>query len=234
MNRELSWLMEPAPHRTLAAFRASGALAKLLPEGDALYGIQQNPTHHPEVCTGAHIELCLEMAERLGLTPAARFAVLVHDLGKALTPANELPRHVGHERHGLTPVAAVCARFHLDERTTRLALLMCEFHLQVHRVLIARSRSLLHFLVDNGLEQDRALLEELAGACEADMRGRLGLSERPYPQGQVLREAHSALQQVPTLAGYGPSTRQGDMRHKERLGAIRQVLDRTRPGPSSH
>lgn len=220
---KLSWLMQPHPHQHLAALRRSGELAALLPEVDRLYGVPQNPEHHPEVCTGLHTELCLARAEDANADFAARFAVLVHDLGKGLTPVDELPKHVDHETRGLLPVREVCLRFNLDENVTRLALLVCEWHLHAHRTLEMRSTSLLKMTEATGLETDRTLRMGFIAACRADALGRLGKENRPYYQGQLLEAACEALEAGPPATGAPLTTREGQLRHNERLRLVRPI-----------
>lgn len=232
MTQDLIWLMQPRPDQTLAEMHRSGLLAQTLPEVDALYGVFQNEVHHPEKCTGIHTEMCLHMAERLGLSFRARVAVLLHDLGKALTPKDELPKHVDHETNGLAPVAAVCSRLGLDASVTRLALLTCEFHLHAHRTLEMRSKSLVKFLSQTGLETDAALFADFVGACEADKRGRLGKMEAVYVMGNAMRAAHVALQDLPMLPGLPLDTHEGGLRYRARLTAVRNATAAFRPGNS--
>lgn len=225
--KHLTWLFEPAPHRALAALHASGELARVLPEVEALYGVPQVALYHPEIDTGIHIEMCLQVAEEMQLSPAARFAVLVHDLGKALSPKKELPKHVDHERRGILPVERVCERLGAPLAFEKLALLVCERHLQCHIVLQARSRTVVQFLNETGMEFDAALLGDFTGACEADARGRGGaLMARPYRQRQFLLEARRAIEPLPMPAGTTSlcETLQAQDRHRDRLNAIRPLM----------
>ncbi|MCC5612633.1 HD domain-containing protein, partial [Nostoc sp. CHAB 5834] len=195
--QNLAWLEGTGAAAALRSMRASGQLAELLPEVDALYGVPQNPEHHPEVCTGLHTEMCLDMAERLNATPAAKFAVLMHDLGKALTPKNELPKHIDHENRGIEPVTEVCNRLGAPQDMRELALAVCEYHLDAHRSLIMRSQSVLRFTERTGLLKGTQYAEDFLVACEADARGRLGKEENPYPQGKFLRRVLNALDFLP-------------------------------------
>lgn len=223
---QLEWLFEPKPHESLAILHRTGDLALVLPEVEALYGVPQSPEHHPEIDTGIHTEMCLQVAEELQLSHAARFAVLVHDLGKALTPKNEWPRHLGHERGGLKPVEAVCERLAVPPYYEKLALLVCEHHLMMHRILEVRATTVVQFLADTGMEQDPTLLSDFVGACEADKRGRLGHMHRGYRQGLFLREARRALEPLPMLPGTTPQDidREVQERHNARLGAVRPLM----------
>jgi tRNA nucleotidyltransferase (CCA-adding enzyme) len=219
----LNWLNGSAPHNELLRLRASGELREFLPEVDALFGVPQAPEHHPEIDTGQHLVFCLEIAQRLNASPAARFAVLVHDLGKALTPADELPRHIDHERCGLVPVARLCDRFGVPGYWRKLALLVCEFHLNAHRAVEMRTKSTLKLLSDTGMETDATLLDDFVVACESDKRGRLNKTENDYPQGRYLRQAAFALRGL-TMAPGTPLDGHGVQRHhRARLDAVNVV-----------
>lgn len=219
----LQWLTRIDASVILRDLQRSGALADILPEVAALYGVPQNPDHHPEVCTGLHTEMCLDMAARLNASTAAKFAVLVHDLGKALTPEEEWPKHVDHETKGLVPVAAVCDRLAVPAYWRKLALMVCELHLHAHRAFEMRSKSMLKFLSDSGLETDSALLEDFLVACEADKRGRLCKEEKPYLQGQFIREAAARLQGLYMAPGTLISDAASQSLHRARLDAVREA-----------
>lgn len=228
---KLSWLFEPKPHEALAALYRSGDLAQMLPEVHALYGVPQVAEHHPEIDTGVHIEMCLQVAEDLELSPAAKFAVLVHDLGKALTPRSEWPRHFEHERRGVPPVEAICERLAVPPAFERLALLVCEHHLMMHRILEARATTVVQFLADTGMERDATLLADFTGACEADKRGRLGLMHKVYRQGAFLRDARRAIEGLPLPAGTSPQDIDPAIqkRHRERLDVVRPLMHKYLP-----
>lgn len=220
MTELLDLLSADKPGKALLSLHASGALAKSLPEVDRLFGVPQRPEHHPEVDTGVHVAMCLDMAQRLNATEAARFAVLLHDLGKGLTPVGELPMHVDHEKRGLEPVAALCDRMAVPGYWRKLALLVCEYHLHAHRAFEMRSKSMLKLLNETGLESDSTLLEDFLIACEADKRGRLGKEDSDYPQGQYVREAAKALQSIPMAPGTRIEGRETQERHRIRLEAV--------------
>lgn len=221
MNIIFELLRPPAPGKLLQEWHNNGDLARWLPEVDRLFGVPQNPTHHPEVDTGVHIAMCLDMADRLNASEAARFAVLVHDLGKGLTPPSEWPMHVDHENLGLEPVRQVCDRLGVPRYWKKLALLVCEFHLHAHRAFEMRSKSMLKLLSETGLETDPQLLEDFVTACEADKRGRLGKTEAPYLHGQFLRQATAALQGLYMAPGASLDNRQAQELYKARLDAVR-------------
>ena len=190
-------LAEPAPSAFVRALRQCGALRVVFPEVDALYGVPQRAEYHPEVDTGTHVELVLDMAARLApRDDLVGWCALVHDLGKALTPADELPRHVMHEHRGVEPVRAICARLKVPAEHAALAELVCRFHLDAHRALELRPATVLELFerLDSFRRQDR--LQRFLLACEADKRGRLGLADLPYPQAEFLRAAHAAARAI--------------------------------------
>ena len=189
-------LGERDPAVFVEVLRDCGALAALLPEVDALFGIPQPEAHHPEVDSGIHTLMVLEQAAALSADTAVRFAALVHDLGKATTPAAELPRHIAHEHRGVPLVRALCERLKVPNRHRDLALRVCEFHLLCHRAQELRGKTLLKLLRATGALRQPALLEDFLLACEADARGRLGLEDRPYPQAAYLRRALAAASAV--------------------------------------
>ncbi len=186
-------LAAPAPSAFLRTLRDCGALAVVLPEVDALYGIPQRAEYHPEVDTGTHVELVCDMAARLAPgDDTVGFAALVHDLGKALTPSEVLPGHIGHERAGVAPLRALCERLKVPTAHRQLAEAACREHLNVHRFDQLRA-STVHDLIarcDGFRRPER--IDPLATVCEADARGRTGLEDRAYPQGDALRAAHAA------------------------------------------
>ena len=190
-------LAEPMPSAFVRALRECNALRVVFPEVDALYGVPQRAEYHPEVDTGTHIELVLDMAARLApRDDLVGWCALVHDLGKALTPADELPRHVMHEHRGVAPVRAICARLKVPAEHAALAELVCRFHLDAHRALELRPATVLELFekLDSFRKRDR--LQRFLLACEADKRGRLGLADLPYPQADFLRAAHAAARAI--------------------------------------
>ncbi|HET6395834.1 MAG TPA: multifunctional CCA addition/repair protein, partial [Pseudoxanthomonas sp.] len=186
-------LAAPRPSAFLATLRACGALAAVLPEVDALYGVPQRAEFHPEVDTGRHQELVSDMAARLAPgDDLVGFAALTHDLGKALTPQRVLPRHIGHEQAGLAPLAALCERLRVPQEHRRLAEAVCREHLNVHRLGELRDRTVYELLERCDAFRRPERVPRIALACEADKRGRLGSAEADYPQGAELRRLHAA------------------------------------------
>ncbi|MEX2963515.1 multifunctional CCA addition/repair protein [Microbulbifer sp. TYP-18] len=186
-------LVEADPDVFVRVLRECGALSVLLPELDRLFGVPQPRQHHPEIDTGEHVLLALSAA------PAelpVRFAVLLHDLGKGVTPPEMLPAHRGHEVAGLPLVRAVCERWRTPRELTTLALGVCQYHLHCHRALTLRPQTLMKLL--RGLDALRRSqrFENFLQACEADARGRRGLGERDYPQVDFLRRVRQAAAEV--------------------------------------
>ena len=194
-------LAEPQPSAFLRVLRACGALAVLFPEVDAVYGVPQRAEFHPEIDTGAHLELVLDAAA--GLAPGndvVGFCALVHDLGKALTPADELPRHIGHEHRGVAPLRALAARLKVPTEHAALAEQVCREHLNAHRAFELKPATVLKLLGTLDALRRPARLELFLAACEADKRGRLGHAQDAYPQAAYMRAARAAAAAVDAAA----------------------------------
>ncbi len=185
-------LSESQPGRFIETLRACGALARIFPELDRLFGVPQPPGHHPEIDTGVHTLLALEQAVRLGADPVTRFAVLVHDLGKGATPPAEWPRHLGHEQRGAELVRTLCQRMHIPNMYRELGVLTARFHTHCHRALELRPKTLLNTLQGLDALRKPQRFGQFLMACEADARGRLGLEDRAYPQPELMRRALQA------------------------------------------
>lgn len=192
--QELSRALASArPSACLRTLRDCGALAALLPELDALYGVAQRAEYHPEVDTGLHVELVCDMAATLAPGDALiGFAALTHDLGKALTPADELPAHRMHEHRGLAPLQALCARLKVPAEHRQLAQIACREHLNVHRLFELKDATVIELLSRCDAFRKPVRIAQLATVCEADKRGRTGLRDAPYPQAGELLRLHAA------------------------------------------
>lgn len=175
-------LMSDAPQIYFQVLRDCGALKICFPEVDALFGVPQRADYHPEIDTGVHTLMALAQAARLQTSSAVRFAVLVHDLGKALTPNPVLPSHTGHEARGLPLIDALCARLKVPAQHQALARIVGEFHLDCHRANTHSPEVLLDRLQRMDAWRRHERLNEFLNACEADARGRTGLADRPYWQ----------------------------------------------------
>jgi len=185
-------LAEPAPAAWLRALRASGALARVFPELDALYGVPQPAKWPPEIDTGLHMELVIQAAARLTPEVRIRFAALMHDLGKGRTPRSRWPRHVGHEESGARLVEALATRLRVPADCRDLAMLAARWHGLVHRAQELRPRTILELLERCDAFRRPERFRELLVACEADHRGRGGgLGEHPYPQAELLRDSQA-------------------------------------------
>lgn len=190
-------LRSRTPSAFLRTLRDAGALRAVLPEVDALYGVPQRAEFHPEVDTGVHTELVCDMAATLAPgDDAVGFAALVHDLGKAATPADELPRHVMHEQRGVAPIIALCERLKLPAEHRELAVLCCREHLNVHRIDELKAATVHELIARCDGFRKPARIDQLATVCEADKRGRAGLADEPYPQAAALRRLHAAAMAV--------------------------------------
>ncbi|UIJ76605.1 multifunctional CCA addition/repair protein [Acinetobacter sp. SH20PTE14] len=189
-------LMEDHADEYFEVLRACGALKVLFPEIDALYGIPQRPEYHPEIDCGIHTMMSLQQACRANYSLDVRFAVLVHDLGKALTPVDELPRHIMHEERGVKPVTDVCDRMRVPTNTKQLAISVCKEHLKCHQALSLKPGTLWRLLQRMDVLRRPERVEAFVQACECDSRGRLGLEDRAYPQAQYVLDAMQVVRNI--------------------------------------
>jgi tRNA nucleotidyltransferase (CCA-adding enzyme) len=191
-------LMERAPARMLEVLRSVGALARLLPEVDALFGVPQPPAHHPEIDTGVHTLMVLDRCAASGQPLPVRYACLVHDLGKGTTPADVLPRHIGHEGRGEKLIRRVNERLRVPVDCGELALLTAREHTNIHASETLNAAAIMRLLERcDAFRRPERFLQMLA-ACECDASGRLGLEDRPYPQRARLAAALKTAQDVDT------------------------------------
>jgi len=202
-------LGEAVPSRFFEVLRECGALARVLPEVDALFGVPQPPQHHPEIDTGVHVLLVVDMAARLAADTRVRFAALTHDLGKGTTPRAEWPRHVGHDVRGAALVEQLCARLRVPNEYRELAVAVARHHLLCHRLPELRPGTVLELLEALDAFRRPERVELFGLACEADARGRAGLEEEPYPQRQALQRALHAARTVDTAAVAAQAAAQG-------------------------
>ncbi|MDM0024760.1 multifunctional CCA addition/repair protein [Variovorax saccharolyticus] len=191
-------LMEGSPSRMFELLRACGALPVLLPEVDRLWGVPQPEAHHPEVDTGVHLMMVLDMAARLAAPLGVRFACLVHDLGKGTTPADALPRHIGHEQRSAKLLRAVCERWRVPVEVRELADVVAREHGNIHRSADLNAAALVRLLERCDAFRKPERFDDVLLACECDARGRLGLEDAPYPQRQRLLAALAAARAVAT------------------------------------
>jgi tRNA nucleotidyltransferase (CCA-adding enzyme) len=184
-------LRSKQPSAFLRSLHQADALRAILPEVEALYGVPQRADYHPEVDTGVHVELVCDMAAALAPgDDLIGFAALCHDLGKAMTPTDELPRHVMHEQRGIDAVIALSLRLKVPAEHRELAVIACREHLNVHRLAELKDATV-HALISrcDGYRKP-ARIDQLTVVCEADNRGRTGFADRAYPQANELRRLH--------------------------------------------
>ena len=229
-------LMEAQPSRMFAVLRDCGALARLLPELDRLWGVPQSVEHHPEVDTGVHVMLVLDLAARLQASLPVRFACLMHDLGKGTTPSDVLPRHIAHEERSVRLLKGVCARLRIPVECKELAEVVAREHGNIHRSAALNAAAIVRLLERCDAIRKPARFTDILLACECDARGRLGLHDTPYPQAARLAAALTRAQSVATdlvaasaqLAGASGS-KIGEWIHKARVQAVAADLDGAAP-----
>lgn len=220
-------LMEEKPSRMFYTLRETGALARILPEVDGLFGVPQRADFHPEVDTGVHTMMVIDYAAGRGYGLPVRFAALTHDLGKATTPPAQWPRHTGHEARSVELVQALCERIRVPNDCRELGLLSARYHGDLHRALELNPSTVLKILERVDAFRRRRRFEDLLAACESDFRGRAGYRDAPYPQAERMRRALTAAQGVDAgaLARQGGSPDAIRVRvHDARLAAIKQTL----------
>jgi tRNA nucleotidyltransferase (CCA-adding enzyme) len=234
LTAERSWkeisraLMEDHPQVFIQVLRDCGALKELMPEVDALFGVPQPETHHPEIDTGLHTLSVLEQSALLKQPLTVRWACLLHDLGKGLTPEEEWPRHIAHEHNGLKLIKAVNERFKVPKDCQELALLVGQYHTHGHRALELKASTLLELLQSFDVYRRPQRFEEFIAACEMDARGRKGLEQRSYPQADYLRGAAKAAREVavqPLLEQGFKGPELGEALKRERLKALKAYKD---------
>jgi tRNA nucleotidyltransferase (CCA-adding enzyme) len=185
-------LCECSPDVFIETLKSCGALAVLLPEVEALFGIEQRADFHPEIDTGIHTLMALQQSALLTNKATIRFTVLVHDLGKAITPKEILPRHTGHEARGLPLVKQVCDRLKVPNQHRQLAMVVTEYHLMCHKSLEFKPENLLKLLTVIGALKSAEKLDDFLLCCMADAKGRKGLEKQEYAPNRYLREAREA------------------------------------------
>jgi tRNA nucleotidyltransferase (CCA-adding enzyme) len=189
-------LMEARPSRMFEVLRSCGALAVLLPEVERLWGVPQRPDYHPEVDTGVHVMMVVDMAAQLGQPLPARFAALSHDLGKGLTSADVLPRHLGHEQRSVDLLGPLCERLRVPSECRDVAMLVAQYHGDLHRYAELRAETRLARLEACDALRRPQRFEQILQACEADFRGRLGWQDRSYEAAAQWRRALATVNAV--------------------------------------
>lgn len=191
-------LVENQPVLFFTVLRDCGALARVFPELDRLYGVPQPENYHPEIDSGVHTMMVLEQACRLSSDPTVRFAALVHDLGKGTTPEEEWPAHRDHEERGVELIKRLCQRYRIPKKYRELAVIVARYHLDCHRVSEMRPGTIVDKLeaLDAFRRPDR--FEQFLLACEADAHGRKGLEDVDYPQARRFRALLAAANHIDT------------------------------------
>ena len=189
-------LMEAKPSRMFEVLRDCGALQKILPELDKLWGVPQPPQHHPEIDTGVHVMMVIDYAAKQNFSLPIRFAALMHDLGKGTTPADTLPRHIGHEIRSVDLLKDVCKHLRVPNDCKELAHIVAKFHGKLHQASKMRADTLLEFLMDLDAIRQPARFADFLKACECDSRGRTGLENCDLAEAKLLEKVLQAALKV--------------------------------------
>ncbi|MCP5230007.1 multifunctional CCA addition/repair protein [Accumulibacter sp.] len=222
-------LMEDRPSRMFAVLRECGALARLLPELDRLFGVPQRAEQHPEIDTGVHVMMVIDQSAQRRCALAVRFAALLHDLGKGSTPDADRPRHPGHEARSVELASVVCARLKVPVDCRDLAILVARHHGDVHRAAQLDAQDIVRLLENCDALRRPDRFEQLLAACACDFHGRLGFEDLPYPAPALLREALALARGVDAAAiarGCSDPARIGVQVHAARVAAVGQGLAR--------
>jgi tRNA nucleotidyltransferase (CCA-adding enzyme) len=185
-------LMEQKPSRMFEVLRACGALQKILPELDKLWGVPQPPQHHPEIDTGVHVMMVIDYAAKQNFSLPIRFAALVHDLGKGTTPADILPRHIGHEIRSVDLLKNVASRLRVPNDCKELGTIVAKFHGKLHQVLKMKPSTLVELLTELDAFRQPDRFMDFLKACECDSRGRTGLENCALPETELILSALEA------------------------------------------
>nr|WP_264302231.1 multifunctional CCA addition/repair protein [Vibrio harveyi] len=215
------------PDVFLSVLRDCGALAVVLPEIDALFGVPQPEKWHPEIDTGIHTLMVAEQAAKLSDSLPVRFAAQVHDLGKGITPEKEWPSHKMHCHTGLKLIKKLCDRVRVPNEFRDLALMVCEQHSNIHRAAELKPQTVIKILNKFDVWRKSERLQDILICCQADHAGRKGLELQPYPQAELFMQAYKAAASVDVQAiikdGFqGPAIR--DEQEKRRVEAVRIAL----------
>ena len=220
-------LMEDRPSRMIAVLRECGALSRLLPELDRLFGVPQRADFHPEIDTGVHVLMALDHAARQGYALAVRFAVLLHDLGKGETLAADLPRHPGHEARSVSLAESVCARLRTPAECRDLARLVARYHGDIRRGPLLRAATIATLLENADALRRPQRFRQLLDACLCDHHGRLGWQDKLPPAPELFETALVALRAVDAAAiarSCRDSTQIAARLHQARVAAVKQAL----------
>lgn len=219
-------LMEKTPSLFFTTLRSCGALAKIMPEVDALFGVPQPEKYHPEIDCGVHTLMVVDDAARHDYALEVRFAALTHDLGKATTPRHEWPRHIGHELRSVSLVKALAERLRATGECRDLALLAARYHGDIHRAMELRADTIVKLFQSADAWRRPERFAQLLQACASDARGRAGSEHEPYPQADYLLRLLAVARALD--AGEIARSCQGsipDAVRQARIGAIREQME---------
>ena len=221
-------LMEDKPSRMFEVLRDCGALARLLPELDVLFGVAQRADYHPEIDTGIHTMMVVDQSAKRGFALPVRFAALTHDLGKGTTPADILPRHIGHEERSVNLSEKLCARLRVPGDCRDLALLMARYHGNVHRAADLKASTIVTLFEKTDALRRPERFQQLLDACLCDYTGRLGWENRPYDSPRYLLQALATVNAVDAgkIARACPDKAKIPERiHAARVNSLRKCLN---------
>jgi tRNA nucleotidyltransferase (CCA-adding enzyme) len=221
-------LMEDKPSRMIEVLRDCGALARLLPEVNKLFGVPQRADYHPEVDTGIHTLMVVDQSARRGFVLPVRFSALTHDLGKAETPADILPRHLGHEERSVRLTEQLCARLRVPNDCRDLALIMARYHGNVHRAGDLKASTIVTLFEKTDALRRPERFRQLLETCLCDYTGRLGWEEKAYDSPQRLLTALAAVNAVPAgeiAAACNDKGKIPERIHAARVRAVKQALN---------
>lgn len=223
-------LMEAKPSRMFEVLRACGALQKILPELDKLWGVPQPEQHHPEVDTGVHVMMVIDYAASRNFSLPIRFAALMHDLGKGTTPAEILPKHIGHELRSVNLLKDVCKRLRVPNDCKELGVMVAKFHGKLHQALQMRPATLLEFLLELDAIRQPQRFNDFLKACEADSRGRTGFENCATPAADLMQKVLAAALTVDAGAVAASCANAEQIKAKvfeARLDALKLALHKT-------
>ena len=224
-------LMEKKPSRFFETLRSCGALAKIIPEVDALFGVPQPENHHPEIDCGIHTMLVVDDAARHDYPLEVRFAALTHDLGKATTPKDILPRHIGHELRSVDLLQAMCERLRVPGECRDLGLLSARYHGDIHRAKELRAETIIKLFQSADAWRRPERFSRLLQACASDARGRTGHENDAYPQADYLLQLLAAARAVDAgeiARQCSDSSAIAAAVQKARIGAIEELVEKPR------
>jgi tRNA nucleotidyltransferase (CCA-adding enzyme) len=222
-------LNEKSPSAFFYTLKQCAALDKIFPEISRLFGVPQPEKYHPEIDTGIHAMLCLEQAALLSSNAEVRFAALVHDLGKGVSPKEHWPSHHGHESQGLPILETMCTRLRVPNSFKALAMQVMQYHTHCHRAFELRASTLTDMLTALGAYKPSNKLAEFLLACEADAKGRTGFEQTPYPQAKLLSDAARAAASVDTSAILNSELKGaqiGEAIRRLRIKAVSELINR--------